>query len=63
MIGVHGADVSVGIQLLSGETLLQLKRSTGHRWGSNPGPSDSMTIAVSAINHVLKITVPTNPTI
>ena len=28
-------DVSVGAQLLSGETLLQEKNSTGHRWDLN----------------------------
>ena len=32
-MGTHGSDVSVGVQLLSGETLLQVKNSTGHRWG------------------------------
>ena len=37
-IGAHGTDVSVGIQLLSGETLLQAKNSAGRRWDSNPGP-------------------------
>ena len=36
-IGAHGTDLSVGVQLLSGETLLQAKNSTGHRWDSNPG--------------------------
>ena len=36
--GSHGADVSVEIQLLSGETLLQEKNSTGRRWDLNPGP-------------------------
>ena len=37
-IGAHGTDVSVGIHLLSGETLLQAKNSTDCRWDSNPGP-------------------------
>ena len=32
-----GTDVSVGIQLLSGETLLQAKNSTSRRWCLNPG--------------------------
>ena len=38
IIGAHGTDFSVGIRLLSGETLLQAKNSSGHRWGSNLGP-------------------------
>ena len=37
IIGAHGTDLSVGIRLLSGETLLQAKNSTGSRWDSNPG--------------------------
>ena len=35
-IGAHDADLSVGVQLLSGEILLQVKNSTGHRWVLNP---------------------------
>ena len=31
---MHGTDVSIGIRLLSGETLLQGKKSTGRRWDS-----------------------------
>ena len=38
IIEAHGTDVSVGIRLLSGETLLQEKSSTGYNWDSNPGP-------------------------
>ena len=38
VIGAHGTDVSVGVRLLSGETLLQVKNSTGRRWNSPPGP-------------------------
>ena len=38
LIGAHGIDVSVGVRLLSGETLLQVKNFTGHRWDLNPGP-------------------------
>ena len=38
IIGAHGTDVSVGVRLLSGETFLQAKNSTGRRWDSNPGP-------------------------
>ena len=37
-IGAYGTDLSVGVRLLSGETLLQAKNSTGRRWDSNPGP-------------------------
>ena len=33
-----GTDISVGSRLLSGETLLQAKNSTGRWWDSNPGP-------------------------
>ena len=38
LIGAHSTDVSVGARLLSGETFLQAKNSTGGRWDSNPGP-------------------------
>ena len=38
LIRAHGTDVSDGVASLSGETLLQEKNSTGHRWDSNPGP-------------------------
>ena len=38
IIGEHDADVDVWIRLLSGETLLQVKNSTGCRWDLNPGP-------------------------
>ena len=38
IIGAHGTDVSVGIRLLSGETVLQAKNSTGSRWDLHPGP-------------------------
>ena len=31
-----GTYVSVGVRLVSGETLLQAKNSTGHSWDSNP---------------------------
>ena len=31
IIEAHGTDVSVGVRLLSGETLLQEKNSTGRR--------------------------------
>ena len=37
-IGAHGTDLSVGVRLLSGETLLHEENSTGRRWDSNPGP-------------------------
>ena len=37
-IGANGMDLSVGVRLLSGETLLQEKKSTGRRWDLNPGP-------------------------
>ena len=33
-----GTDLSIGVQLLSGEILLQEKNSTGRRWDLNPGP-------------------------
>ena len=32
-----GTDLSVGVWLLSGETLLQVKNFTGRRWDSNLG--------------------------
>ena len=35
-IGAHGTDVSVGVRLLSGETLLQGRDSTNLRQDSNP---------------------------
>ena len=38
IIGTNGPDVSVRIRLLSGETLLRAKNSTGRRWDLNPGP-------------------------
>ena len=38
VIGAHGTDVSFEIRLLNGETLLQAKNFTGHKWDSNPGP-------------------------
>ena len=38
IIGAHGTDGSIGIPLLSGETFLQEKNSTGRRWDLNPGP-------------------------
>ena len=31
-------DLSVEVLLLSGETLLQVKNSTGYKWDSNLGP-------------------------
>ena len=35
----HMAQISgLGLDILSGETLLQAKKSTGRRWDSNPGP-------------------------
>ena len=37
-IKAHGTDLGVGVRLLSGETFLQVKNSTGHRWDSNPSP-------------------------
>ena len=37
-IGAHGTDVSVGVRILSGETLLQAKNSTGRNRDSNQGP-------------------------
>ena len=36
--GTLHTDVSDGVRLLSGETLLQAKNSTGRRWDSNQGP-------------------------
>ena len=38
VIKAHGTGVSVRVQLLIGETLLQEKSSSGQRWGLNPGP-------------------------
>ena len=35
--GTFGTDTSVGVWLLSGETLLQEKNFTGISWNSNPG--------------------------
>ena len=36
---VHMAQIlTLGVQLLSRETLLQVKNSTGRRWVSNPSP-------------------------
>ena len=32
-----GTDLGVGVRLLSEETLLQVKKSTGRRWDLNPG--------------------------
>ena len=37
-IEAHDPDLSVGVRLLSGETLLQVKNFTGRRWDLNPGP-------------------------
>ena len=37
-IGAHGTDVSSRLRLLSGKTSLQEKKSTSHRWDSNPVP-------------------------
>ena len=51
IIGAHGTDVSVGVRLLSGKTLLQAKNSTGHRWDSNQFLADSMVITASTLNH------------
>ena len=51
-IGAHGTDVSVGVQLLSGGILLQAKKSTSHRWDSNPWvPADSMAIAACVLSY------------
>ena len=36
--GTHSTDVGVGFQLANGETLLQERNTTGHRWEINPGP-------------------------
>ena len=46
VIGAHGTDVSVGVRLLSGETLLQAKNSIGRT--RTQVLADSMTIAASA---------------
>ena len=34
----HGTDFSAGVQLVSGETLLQTKNFTSHKWDSKLGP-------------------------
>ena len=41
LLGLHidGMDV-IGVRLVSLETLLQTKNSTGSRWDSNPGPRE-----------------------
>ena len=35
IIKEHGTDVSIGVQSMSEETLLQVKSSTGYKWGLN----------------------------
>ena len=50
---VHGTDVSIGVWLESGESLLQEENSTGYIIGETQTHifADSMAIAESVLNH------------
>ena len=51
IIGAHGTDVSVGIRLLSGETLFQEKNPLVVGETRTQVLADSIAIAASALNH------------
>ena len=51
LIGAHGTDVSVGIRLLSGETLLQAKTPLVVGGTRTQVFANSIAIAASTLNH------------